>query len=73
MELLIDRGFDPTLGARPLKRAIQKLLEDPFAEYILRGQFPAGARIRVARKDDHLDFDSTAAPEPTPTAAAPSG
>src|SRR5437762_4043045 len=73
VELLIDRGFDPSLGARPLKRAIQKLLEDPFAEYILRGQFPAGARIRVARKEDHLDFDSTVAQEPTPTAAAPSG
>src|SRR5207237_10543301 len=40
MELLIDRGFDPTLGARPLKRAIQKLLEDPFAESILRRQWP---------------------------------
>ena len=73
VELLIDRGFDPSLGARPLKRAIQKLLEDPFAEYILRGQFPAGAHIRVARKDDHLDFDSSTVPEPTPAAAAPSG
>jgi ATP-dependent Clp protease ATP-binding subunit ClpC len=55
-ELLIDKGFDPTLGARPLKRAIQRLLEDPFAEFILRGQIPAGSAVRVSRKDDKLDF-----------------
>src|SRR5437762_4164207 len=73
IELLIERGFDPSLGARPLKRAIQRLLEDPFAEYILRGKYVGGSRIRVARKEDHLDFDSTVAQEPTPTAAAPSG
>jgi len=54
VEFLIDRGFDPSLGARPLKRAIQKFLEDPFAEYILRGQWPAGARIRVERNNDQL-------------------
>src|SRR5206468_1722021 len=44
MELLIDKGFDPTLGARPLKRAVQRFLEDPLSEFILRGQLPAGAR-----------------------------
>jgi ATP-dependent Clp protease ATP-binding subunit ClpC len=71
VELLIERGFDPSLGARPLKRAIQKLLEDPFAEYILRGQFPAGARIRVARKADQLDFEAVPAVEPAPPAAVP--
>ncbi len=65
MELLIERGFDPSLGARPLKRAIQRLLEDPFAEFILRGQLPAGGTIRVARKNDQLDF------EPLAGAAAP--
>jgi ATP-dependent Clp protease ATP-binding subunit ClpC len=56
--LLIDRGFDPSLGARPLKRAIQKLLEDPFAEFILRKQFSAGTHIRVERINDQLDFQS---------------
>src|SRR5881296_543210 len=56
VELLIDRGFDPSLGARPLKRAIQKYLEDPFAEFILRGQWPAGTRIRVERANDQLEF-----------------
>ena len=57
-ELLIERGFDASLGARPLKRAIQRLLEDPFAEYILRGQLPGGAHIRVTRKEDQLDFEA---------------
>jgi ATP-dependent Clp protease ATP-binding subunit ClpC len=72
-ELLIERGFDPSLGARPLKRAIQRLLEDPLAEFILRGQLPAGARIRVSRKLDELFFEPTAVPEPAivPTSASP--
>ena len=69
MELLIDRGFDPSLGARPLKRAIQKLLEDPFAEFILRGQWPAGTRIRIERNNDQLEFKPVSAPEPAPPPA----
>jgi ATP-dependent Clp protease ATP-binding subunit ClpC len=74
-ELLIDKGFDPTLGARPLKRAIQRLLEDPFADFILRGQIPAGSAVLVSRKDDQLDFTTTkpaTTPEPTPAPAVPS-
>jgi ATP-dependent Clp protease ATP-binding subunit ClpC len=70
-ELLIDRGFDPSLGARPLKRAIQRLLEDPLSEFILRGQLPAGGTIRVARKDDQLDFTPASRPEPAAAAALP--
>ena len=67
-ELLIDKGFDPKLGARPLKRAIQRLLEDPFAEYILKGQIQPGTNVKVTRKDDQLDFGTApfAAPAPTP-------
>ena len=76
MELLIETGFDPALGARPLKRAIQRLLEDPFAEFILRGQLPAGATIRIARNGDRLEFEPTTAPavaaaEPPAAPAAP--
>jgi ATP-dependent Clp protease ATP-binding subunit ClpC len=63
-ELLVERGFDSALGARPLKRAIQRLLEDPFAEFILRGQMPGGTTIRVKRNNDQLEF------EPVPTADA---
>jgi ATP-dependent Clp protease ATP-binding subunit ClpC len=70
-ELLIDRGFDPALGARPLKRAIQRLLEDPLSEFILRGELPAGAIIRVARKEDQLDFTPATQGEPAATPAVP--
>ena len=73
VELLIDKGFDPTLGARPLKRAIQRLLEDPFAEFILKGQIPAGSTVRVSRKDDKLDFATGATPPNGAGASATSG
>ena len=69
-DLLIDKGFDQALGARPLKRAIQRLLEDPFAEFILRGQLPVGSVVRVTRKDDQLDF--LPGPAATPATPAPS-
>jgi len=72
IELLIDKGFDPTLGARPLKRAIQRLLEDPFAEAILRGQIPPGSHVKVTRRDDQLEFGSAPAPSPTPPPTVPS-
>jgi len=70
VELLIDKGFDPTLGARPLKRAIQRLLEDPFAEFILKGQMPAGSTVRVSRKDDKLDFSTGGATVSATTATS---
>jgi ATP-dependent Clp protease ATP-binding subunit ClpC len=69
MELLIDKGFDPSLGARPLKRAIQRLLEDPLSEYILRGEIPTGVRVGVERSEDQLRFVS---PEKPAGAAVPS-
>ncbi len=55
--LLIDKGFDQTYGARYLERAIQKMLEDPLAEEILQGHFGEGSRIRVTKKGDELVFD----------------
>ena len=69
MDLLIDKGFDQALGARPLKRAIQRLLEDPFADFILRGQVPAGTTVKVRREEDQLEFDTPHDRE----AAAPAG
>ena len=76
VELLIDKGFDPSLGARPLKRAIQRLLEDPLAEFILRGKLPAhGGGIRVTRRGDELAFEpgdmpvAAEAESPAPTPA----
>jgi ATP-dependent Clp protease ATP-binding subunit ClpC len=46
-EFLADKGFDPTFGARPLKRALQKYLEDPIAEELLKGKYPEGTTIKV--------------------------
>ena len=55
--LLAEKGFDQTYGARYLKRAIQKLVEDPLAEEILQGRFSGGSRIRVTKKGEILVFD----------------
>ncbi|MCP4040150.1 MAG: ATP-dependent chaperone ClpB [bacterium] len=46
-ELIGERGFDPTYGARPLKRVIQRLVQDPLAMRILEGDFPEGSKILV--------------------------
>ena len=58
VELLIEKGFDATLGARPLKRSIQKLIEDPLSEHVLRGQLKDGSEVRVSRQGDELTFTS---------------
>jgi ATP-dependent Clp protease ATP-binding subunit ClpC len=51
-ELLADRGYDPMLGARPLRRAIQRLVEDPLSEKLLYKEFHAGQIIVVDTEDD---------------------
>ena len=56
LELLVDKGFDQVYGARPLKRTIQRLLEDPLAEDIISGRFKKNHKIKVDRKDDILAF-----------------
>jgi len=58
IELLIEKGFDATLGARPLKRSIQKLIEDPLSEHVLRGQLKDGSDVHVSRQSDELIFSS---------------
>jgi ATP-dependent Clp protease ATP-binding subunit ClpC len=57
-EFLADRGYDPAYGARPLRRAIQKYLEDPIAEELLKGKFPAGTvlQVKVNKKTNELKF-----------------
>ncbi|MCD6162095.1 MAG: ATP-dependent Clp protease ATP-binding subunit [candidate division Zixibacteria bacterium] len=49
---IADKGFDPTYGARPLKRAIQRYLEDPLAEEILKGDFNSGCSVEVYHNED---------------------
>jgi len=57
-EFLVNKGFDPAFGARPLKRALQKYLEDPIAEEILRNKFGDGSviNVRYNAKIDGLKF-----------------
>ena len=54
MELVADRGYDPQYGARPLKRVIQRMVQDPLAIRILEGEFPEGSKI-VADVDEASD------------------
>jgi len=58
VELLTEKGFDATLGARPLKRSIQKLIEDPLSEHVLRGQLKDGSEVVISRHGDELTFAS---------------
>jgi len=53
---LIDKGHDEKYGARPLRRAVERYLEDPLAEAILRDEVKKNEMIRVIVEDDHLDF-----------------
>src|SRR5207249_5114163 len=68
-QLLVAEGYDPVYGARPLKRAIQRLLQNPLALAVPEGKYSEGDRIRVDRAKDgtHLAFEripAAAAPEP---------
>ena len=55
-ELVAERGYDAEYGARPLKRAIQRLLENPLSSALLRGQFQEGDTIVVDVADGYLAF-----------------
>jgi len=55
-EFIIEKGFDPAFGARPLKRTIQRYLEDSLAEEIIARRFKDGAKILVSRKNEELIF-----------------
>ena len=54
---LADKGYSPSFGARPLRRVIQKKIEDPIAEEILTGHYKHGDTIRLELKDDAIAFE----------------
>jgi ATP-dependent Clp protease ATP-binding subunit ClpC len=56
-ELLAREGFDPTFGARPLRRAIQRLVEDPLSDALLRGQFSRGDVVVADAQDEKIVFE----------------
>ena len=60
MAYLADQGFDPVYGARPLKRAIQRLIENPLAESLLAGDFEPGDVIEVSRVGQDMRFSKAA-------------
>ena len=58
MSKLAEAGFDPVYGARPLKRAIQRWVENPLAQKILAGEFASGDTIQAAVSEDEIVFSS---------------
>jgi ATP-dependent Clp protease ATP-binding subunit ClpC len=54
-DLLVEKGWDPAMGARPLRRAIQRYIEDPLADFVLRSQLPAGSTVVVDPAPDGTD------------------
>ena len=68
-QLLAERGWDPVYGARPLKRTIQRLVQDPLAMALLEGRFAEGDRVEVDARDGEIVFQK----EATVAATAASG
>ena len=63
-ELLIEKGYDPSYGARPMRRAVERYLEDPVAEDILRGVIKRGDTVEVTREGEKLSFKITSGNPP---------
>jgi len=73
-EFLIDKGYDPQYGARPMRRAVERFLEDPLAEELLRGNVKPGDHVDVIAADGKLSFQvlESQAQSSAPAAPAPS-
>ena len=63
-DMLCELGYDPAMGARPLRRAIQRYLEDPLSERLLRGEVTNNCRLRIDAGNKELQFTVEPAPEP---------
>ncbi len=68
---LAEKGYDPAYGARPLKRVIQKLVQDPLAEEILAGDVKDGDKVKVDVKNGAITFNGKTPASTAPKAAAP--
>ncbi|MCB0874067.1 MAG: AAA family ATPase, partial [Thermoleophilia bacterium] len=68
-DLLVEQGYDPAMGARPLRRAIQRLIEDPLADELLKGSLPEGTTVVVERDGEEMKLE-TSKTEPEVVAAA---
>ena len=65
-ELLAEKGYDPALGARPLRRTIQRMVEDPLSEKLLHKEFRAGETVIVDVRDGEIVFEGAPVPPDTP-------
>src|SRR3954453_19529784 len=65
-QLLAEKGYDATLGARPLRRAIQRMIEDPLSERLLYKEFAAGVTVIVDAEGDEIVFRSVEGFVPPP-------
>ena len=79
-DLLVDKGWDPAMGARPLRRAIQRYIEDPLADFVLRSQVPSGSTVLVEPGDVDGENEPEVkltviepAPQPTPVGVGAEG
>jgi ATP-dependent Clp protease ATP-binding subunit ClpC len=64
--LLAEKGYDPALGARPLRRTIQRMVEDPLSEKLLYKEFRAGQTVIVDARDDEIVFEGAGIPPEIP-------
>src|SRR5438477_6088265 len=79
-DMLVDKGWDPAMGARPLRRAIQRFVEDPLADFVLRQQVPSGSTVVVDPPAEDAGEDGEVrltivepAPKPTPVGVGAEG
>ncbi|HEV2907122.1 MAG TPA: ATP-dependent Clp protease ATP-binding subunit [Actinomycetota bacterium] len=68
--LLAEKGYDPTLGARPLRRTIQRMVEDPLSEKLLWKEYTAGQTIIVDAQDGEVVFETSTPPDTPPVELA---
>src|SRR5260370_28891126 len=78
-EMLVEKGCDRAMGARPLRRAIQRYIEDPLADFVLRSQVPSGSTVMVEPGEDGNEDEAVKlsviepAPKPTPVGVGAEG
>jgi ATP-dependent Clp protease ATP-binding subunit ClpC len=69
-EFVIEKGYDPTYGARPMRRAVERYLEDPLAEELLRGGVKAGDLVHVTVENGKLVFKAAEPQHSAPASAS---
>jgi ATP-dependent Clp protease ATP-binding subunit ClpC len=69
-DFLIEKGYDPTYGARPMRRAVEQFVEDPLAEELLRGKLHPNEPVMVTRENDRLVFNQPSSSTDSKSSAA---